>query len=97
MDPRALAERADAARRKLQSAAMRLSDRLGIDGLEEIAWQDARDPNVKAMRELEVIANLVDHAARAVAPKKDKDKADEKSVPPATKGAPKEAPASQKG
>jgi len=71
MHPRALDERSAAARKKLESAATRISERLGIDGLEAIEPRDTRDPAIYAMRQLEVTASLMDRAARALAPKAD--------------------------
>lgn len=67
MHPRALDERSTAARKKLESAAVRISERLGIDGLEAIEPRDTRDPAIYAMRQLEVTAGLMDRAARALA------------------------------
>ncbi len=68
MHPRILDERATAARKKLASAAERLAERLDIPALEPIDPRDTRDPAVFAMRELEVIAELMDRAARKLVP-----------------------------
>ncbi len=65
MHPRALDERASAARKKLKSAAERLSERLDIGEIAEIDPRDRRDPAIFAMRELEVLADFLDKAARA--------------------------------
>lgn len=60
MHPRRLDERNTAARQRIATAASILAERFSIDPLAPVAPVDSRDPNVRAMRELENIAAVLD-------------------------------------
>ena len=66
MHPANLAARNDSARRRIRTAAAALADALDLPPIESLTAAEQRQPEVRQMRELETIADLLDRIAAAL-------------------------------
>ncbi len=65
MHPRVIGERKEAAQRRIQVAAQSLSTSLDIAPMGVVSEPEKRDSNVRQMRELELVADVLEQAAES--------------------------------
>lgn len=69
MHPRVIGERKDEAQRRIQFAALSLSQSLGIAPMGAVSEPEKRDSGVRQMRELELVADVLEASAESAANK----------------------------
>ncbi len=67
MHPRVIGERNEEARRRIQVAAQSLSQTLNIPEMGKLSFAEQRDTQVAQMRELEILADVLEFASENAA------------------------------